>query len=194
MTTPEPVPDWAHEPGLSQVICGCTGEHFVFLISDKAARLVCIRCNAVNGVFQREPDQPLVTFDDIPPMPPGTDLPRIPPPAEVLPPHRDVLGGPGGGGPGATAGVAWGSPGGLPPEPDVFTGGVPDTPDRDNYAVPGLPDMTPANCNVYLRNGPLDGRLTYVPPDVVTYVISGLGAYYRTLEVHEGRTVYLHKG
>jgi hypothetical protein len=76
----------------------------------------------------------------------------------------------------------------------VSGGGVPYSGDPGTYTVPGLPSMSPGKCNAYLRGGTLDGTLTYVPPDVVNYVIAGAGTYFRTLEVHEGRTVYLHKG
>src|SRR5215475_13579247 len=97
-----PYPDWAAEPNLSQVICHCTGEEFVFLVSDVAARLVCKRCQAVNGVFHRVPGDPLVTFDDIPEMPPDLpgQIPHGPPPPEILPPRDGTI----------HAGAAWDTP------------------------------------------------------------------------------------
>jgi len=202
-----PYPDWAAEPGLSQVICHCTGEEFVFLVSDVAARLVCTRCQAVNGVFSRIQGEPLVTFDDVPPMPPGLpgQLPHTLPPDEIMAP-RDTL---------PPSGATWGDPPpGIPPEPlgqppdivDISSMG--DAPQdatgllAGKYNVPGgLPEMSPEVCNAVLKGGILDGRLTYVPPDVATYIIAGSGTWLRTAETTppeptapQGRRVYLFKG
>lgn len=221
----EPVPSWASEPGLSQVICGCTGETMIFLISDVAARLLCSRCGAVNGEFRRQPGEPLVTFDDIPPAPPeGLNLPHILAPPDALG-QRDTIqgqggvqagaawgfdpypghgsgGGAGGSAPGATGspgggsafgttGAAGGGGGGLGGQGGTHAGS---SGDSGTYQVPKLPTMSPNLCNAYLRGGTLDGTITYIPPDVVNYVIVGAGSYIRTLEVHEARTVYLSKG
>src|SRR5262245_12945006 len=181
-----PYPEWAAEPGLSQVICGCTGEEFVFLISDVAGRLVCTRCQTVNGEWRRT-SGPLVTFPDIEPMPPDLrgQLPRTVPPPDMLPP-RDTLSPP-------RVGAGWGTPPGIPPEP--IPGPDDSTVMAGKFDVPGgLPEISPDKCNAVLKGGPLDGRLTYVPPDVTTYVIAGSGTYLRTLDVSGGRTVYLIRG
>jgi hypothetical protein len=42
-------PDWAREPGLSQVVCSCLCETFHFVVSETTLRMVCTSCRRVNG-------------------------------------------------------------------------------------------------------------------------------------------------
>ena len=49
------MPDWAEEPGLSQVSCECGNDTFYFLLSTTNARLLCSVCKKVVSTMARTP-------------------------------------------------------------------------------------------------------------------------------------------
>jgi LSD1 subclass zinc finger protein len=96
-----------------------------------------------------------------------------------------------------SGGAAWGdTPAGVPPEPlptpaELRAGAEIGAQLAEAGRLPPLPRFSPDQCNVYLRDGPYSGVLTWVMgAPSADFAIAGVGRYVPTSQTREGRAVY----
>ena len=183
------MPPWAQEPGLFQVICGCGGESFDFVITDFTIAVVCKACHQVNGQFDRPHDwQPFVAVSD-----PRNTL------GDVT--MDRVAGAPQ---PGPMVHVGW-MDDGLPAPAERLAahdyGGVRDflagtgrdtlgNADEAMAAKLGPPAASPEHANAILAGGHWEGRLIALPGGVENVGLPD-GMYRRQGQDLNGRWIYL---
>jgi len=209
---PDDLPDPFGEGGMSQLVCGCTSETFLFVFTETTVRAICKSCKAMVGEWLKEPlpPDPFTEYQFIAREPgtyridmrTGQVLSFAPRGGAAAAQHTWTPGCDGlhsagpcpvppqsrdtmGARPRVQAGWDMGAPLPVPVTSPAQPPGY-----RHGLPPPALPAFSAGMCNAYLDGGPYDGQITWLMAGSTDFRVPGWGTYLATAKVRDGRVVY----